>query len=368
MFPTPCPGLTQPTQPAGNAASSTATTAHWGLSSLRSALVAPALVAVLLALVLALCSCGATQAARPSSAESARQATNALATSRTSRTSNTPLFRGLFISPTIQQFSQEWRLRGGGGYAAATCPQGDYALGGGWIVPDTQASVYSAQVSGASWRVGVRAIGHPIVVFVTAYVECLLGATSATLIQRPVSTYAVPNGTAVVGDAYCNPGETLVGGGFDLSASNGSLEVQQDAPIEYGDGGDTFLFFDVENHNSIVEPFTFSAECLSDVMASRYPLAGSVQVNVSASYLYAAPAPVTAGETETLSVACPSGSWLAGGGFNYGNSDGARAAGMGNLYSQYGTAPGWDATLYNLPAYGPATFDFTVGAVCLAFG
>ena len=173
MVPIMSPGLTQPTLPAASAPSSAAGTAHRRHHVRRGLFAVPPLIAVLL---LVLCGCGTAPASpRGSRLGSAEQLTDVHSTSSVPRLTET------FVSPTIVEVSQRWKIIGGNGVAAATCPAGDFALGGGWVVPDTQATVMSAQVSGASWRVGLRGIGHPVLVYATAYVECLAGAVSAVV-------------------------------------------------------------------------------------------------------------------------------------------------------------------------------------------
>ena len=362
MFPTRARGLTQPTRPTASAPSSAAGTAHRRRRATRGVFAAPPLLAVLL---LVLCSCGTAQASpRGTHLESMGQLTSIRSTSRV------PRFTETFVSPTIVEVSERWKLIGGNGFAAATCPTGDYALGGGWVVPDTEGIVYSAQVSGATWRVGVRTIGHPVGVWATAYVECLAGAISAVVTQRGFNLNATPNSSNTGGQS-CDPDETLVGGGFDLSQSNGSLELQSMLPTFDAPFGPPIWLFNVYNHNSIVEPWTYYLECLSDVMAPTYPLFGSVQVNVTQSYPESDYFPVGVGgtgDTATVSVDCPAGYEVAGGGFDYEDVAGEDNLGLGNLYMQHTTATGWQAALYVVPAYGPTTFLFSALGVCLDFG
>lgn len=185
MFPIMSPGLRQLTLPTASALASAAGTACRQRPARRGVFAAPRLVALLL---LVLCGCGTAQAApRGGHLGSADQLTGIRTTSRLPRLTET------FLSPTIVEVSQRWRLIGGNGVAAATCPTGDYALGGGWVVPDTQATVMSAQLSGASWRVGLRGIGHPVLVYATAYVECLAGTISAVVTQRSTTVEVQPN-------------------------------------------------------------------------------------------------------------------------------------------------------------------------------
>jgi hypothetical protein len=73
-----------------------------------------------------------------------------------------------------------------GGCSAA----GEIALGGGWSVPYQVARVYAVVLSGSIWSVSVAPIGHPAMITVTAYVECLINAPGS-VVTRYVSSNEV---------------------------------------------------------------------------------------------------------------------------------------------------------------------------------
>lgn len=104
--------------------------------------------------------------------------------------------------------------------ASATCPQGEFALGGGWDVP-TQARVFAAQLNRNTWTVSVAGYKGPITV--TASVECLRGVGRATVTQRAFPVPADPDELTDV-LSTCNYGETLVGGGLKLGTTGMSRE------------------------------------------------------------------------------------------------------------------------------------------------
>ncbi len=361
MFPNMSSRLTQPSLSAASAPSSATGTAHRRRRTTRGIFAAPPLIAVLL---LVLCSCGTGQVS-----PSARNFKSAGQMAGVRLTSSAPRLTETFVSPTIVEISARWKLVGGNSLAHATCPTGDYALGGGWAVPNTQAMITSSVASGATWTIGVHRTGS-LSGYASVYVECLAGAISAVVTQRGFNLTATPNSLDVGGQS-CDPGETLVGGGVDLSQSYGALELQAMFPQDDSPFGPPLWITTVYNHNSIAEPWTYYIECLSDVLAPTYPIFGSAQVNVTQSYPLSAGVLVgvgAAGETATAAVACPAGYEVAGGGFDYEDVGDQSNLGLGNLYSQQTTATGWEVALYVVPAYGPTTFLLNAVGVCLDFG
>jgi hypothetical protein len=251
-------------------------------------------------------------------------------------------------TPSVHEVAQTTTLLGGDtGPALATCPAGERALGGGWSVPTSQARVFAARRTGDAWSVSVQPLGHPASTTITVYVECLANAPGAVVTERAASG-SVPANTSGVVVATCNSGETLVGGGFDLSAAPTTLELRTDAPQTPESG--VLWASAAMNHDPalVAHPVTAYAECLAHVSATpTYP-------GQQGSYVYA-------GQTGEIAVACPSGAVPAGGGLDY------TAASLGNLYQLQATATGWHGAIYGVTGNGLIPLVPTAWGVCLHF-
>jgi streptogramin lyase len=251
-------------------------------------------------------------------------------------------------TPSVHEVAQTTTLLGGDtGPALATCPAGERALGGGWSVPTSQARVFAARRTGDAWSVSVQPLGHPASTTITVYVECLANAPGAVVTQR-AGLGSAPANTSGVVVATCNSGETLVGGGFDLSAAPTTLELRTDTPQTPESG--VLWAIAALNHDPalVAHPVTAYAECLAHVSATpTYP-------GQQGSYVYA-------GQTGEIAVACPSGAVPAGGGLDY------TAASLGNLYQLQATATGWHGAIYGVTGSGLIPLVPTAWAVCLHF-
>jgi hypothetical protein len=95
---------------------------------------------------------------------------------------------------SAHEVAETTTLDGGStGPATATCPQGEFALGGGWSVPAQGARVFAARASGATWAVWVLPLGHPATTHITAYVECLRDAWPGMFVrQATFTTHVAP--------------------------------------------------------------------------------------------------------------------------------------------------------------------------------
>jgi hypothetical protein len=266
--------------------------------------------------------------------------------------------------PSVHEVAQTTTLNGGNtGPTTATCPQGEFALGGGWSVPAQRARVFAAVLNGDTWAVSVLPLGHPATTTVIAYVECLRGAPGAVVTQRATTDNLAPTPTATFNDnlggtvSLCNTGETLVGGGFDLGDPTANLELEaswpRDDALSQLKLPVQMWVFSVRNYDTVAHPITRYAECLSGL-------------SVSASYPRQEGSPVYASQTGSGMVSCPSGAALAGGGFMYrmhspGNEH------LGNMYSLNATTAGWQGQEYTLSGYGLYYLTPLAAAVCLSF-
>ena len=191
--------------------------------------------------------------------------------------------------PAVHQVLHQQTLTGTSvGPVTAICPAGEVALSGSWATSSsdgTNALIYNSSRSGAGgWNVYVQHSGSTLV---NAYAMCLKNASGATVAERLGQITVNPNtyGTKFVS---CNAGETLVGGGF---ASSNGVSLYNFTASGASWGGYAW------NHTGGALLFNFYAECL------HYTGSHSS----STSYAQAT--------GHTVSNACPSGSWVSGGGF-----------------------------------------------------
>jgi hypothetical protein len=272
-------------------------------------------------------------------------------------------------SPSIHQVEQTWTLSDTYiGPATATCPQGEFALSGGWSVPPQGVQVVSAGVSGNTWSVSM--ISGNSVSKVTAYVECLAGVAGAVVTQRTV-TFAVPqtlsNTSAESLPAptlTCNAGEVPVGFGFDISTWSRYLYFVEAYPVIAL--GVRFWTIRMLNHTSLTAYMEARVECLSNLTVA-FPLPqhpGNVKsVTVSSTLLYS-PAldaygpEIPEGQSASVQQDCPSGTVVAGGGVFY-----RGLAGGGAVTYLRATTTGWQG---EVQTYSPHIYPH-VAAICLSF-
>ena len=261
------------------------------------------------------------QQSTPSAVPSATRTLSASATPTAAKrpTATTPpTIKRLPQTPTITEYAQTATVFGLlNGTVSATCPLGAYALGGGWAFAGQSARVFGAAVSGNSWVVRVHPmVGRFLGVAVTAYVECLSGVSSATVTQNTINSSVAPTAR----DAqyvFCGSG-VPVGYGFDLSAAPASLELQATNPETFEEA--VWWNFWVRNNDTVTHQISTTVVCLSNVTESNYPLAGSRTVGVYPSYPGQQGGYIYSGVTGTVSVSCPTGTRVAGGGLDYGDS------------------------------------------------
>jgi hypothetical protein len=257
--------------------------------------------------------------------------------------------------PTTHEVAQTTTLPyGATGPATATCPQGEIALGGGWSVPQNK-RVFATKLSGNAWSVSVTnplpsvkgatadmgavplsalvstPVVPPVGITVTAYVECLVGATNAVVTPNTQSIEVLPTtDRAQRWEAVCPEGEVASGSAFDLSSST-DLELAFIAPTVQG----PHLAFAVKNYDSaaIAHEITYTAECLANapgLYTSSYGQGAS---------------PLTPGATGDAAAACPAGRALAGGGAGYSPDN---APDRGNIYLQHAGLSGWQIAVYSM--------------------
>jgi hypothetical protein len=289
------------------------------------------------------------------------------------------------FAPTIHQVAQTTTLPyDRTGPATATCPAGEVALGGGWSVPQNRINrVFAAKATGNAWSVSVTnpplkaqtaqnaatqtgmapesavfATPEAAGVTITVYAECLAGVSGAVVTQRATTQNFNPTPTDTFNDSLggtislCDPGETLVGGGFDFGGSSANLELESSWPRD-----DVFpvqmWVFSIRNYDTVAHSITHYAECLSGV-------------TVSATYPRQEGSFVFANQTGTAAISCPSGSSLAGGGFQYRmHSPGNER--LGNLFSLNANSAGWQGQVLTLSGYGLYALIPLAAAVCLTF-
>ncbi len=241
---------------------------------------------------------------------------------------------------------------------AASCPTGEIALGGGWSVPQTK-RVFKALLTGNTWTVYTytpAAVNQQVAgapqddTSFTAYVECLAGAPGAVIMQREVDSTVQPNKTNTL-TQFCQANEAPVGFGFDLGASPGNLELQATNPETFEQA--VWWNFWVKNHDVTARVAIGYAECLTGVpFFASYP-------GQAGSYVYAS-------ATGSVTVNCPTGTTVAGGGLDYRAGNGT-APNIGNLYTLHGATGGWQGAIYGVTGYGLIPLVPTVWAACVGF-
>jgi hypothetical protein len=192
--------------------------------------------------------------------------------------------------PSVHQvFQQQTLTSTSTGPVTVACPAGEVALSGSWATSSsdgTNALVYNSTRNGAGgWKVYVQHSGSTLV---NAYAMCLKNASSASVVERFAGSLSVNPNTYGSKYASCNAGETLVGGGF---ASSNGLTL-----YNFMASGATWGGY-VYNHTGSALPFSFYAECLT-YSGSHSSLTSYTQAT-----------------GHTVSNACPSGSYVSGGGF-----------------------------------------------------
>ncbi len=260
---------------------------------------------------------------------------------------------------SMHEVAQTTTLSGGQtGPVVATCPQGELALSGGWDIPSQNARVFAAKVTNNGWAVSVLPLGHPATTTVTAYVECLRGATGTVMTQRAITKTIAPTvasdqvDNASVSAGSCLQNEGLVGFGFDFGAAAGSrLELEGSVPSDYLH---TFLWsFLVWNLDTVAHDVTFDLQCLTTT--GQGSTSDSQQVG---SILYS-------GGSGSAVALCPAGTLVAGGGFKY-TRYGPRASYLGNEYSLHTTATGWQSSVLAISGYGLIPIYPQAIAVCMS--
>jgi hypothetical protein len=180
--------------------------------------------------------------------------------------------------------------------ATARCPGGQVLLGGSYAL-SSGVSVQRAAVvedypsSASAWTVTVinDSVGGPLTL--TVYADCLHAQFSMTT-QMIVNAPTVPNdGSLHTFIAHCPVGTTITGGGYRDAGSSGSPA---------GDGWQATYIPRSENPPAKVRIF---ALCASH--------------NLQPGLIATATQSVAVGETATVSIACPIGELLVGGGYSY---------------------------------------------------
>jgi hypothetical protein len=246
---------------------------------------------------------------------------------------------------SVHEVTQTTTLSGGQtGPVIATCPQGEFALSGGWDIPSQSARVFAAKVTNNGWAVSVLPLGHPATTTVTAYVECLRGATGTVITQRAITKTIAPTvasdqvDNASITAGSCQQNEGLVGFGFDFGAAAADrLELEGSVPSDYLH---TYLWsFLVWNFDTVAHDVTFDLQCLTTT--GQGSTSDSQQVG---SILYS-------GGSGSAVALCPAGTMVAGGGFKY-SRYGTRASYLGNEYSLHATSTGWQSSVLAVSGYG----------------
>jgi hypothetical protein len=223
----------------------------------------------------------------------------------------------------------------------ATCPSGDPALSGGWAVDDPLAFVTASYSSGASaWTVvahdeGQDGQSHPVTV--TAYADCLQANFTAT---TQIISLTIPAPSPHTATLSCPSGTVVMGGGYRGNAATASFPR---ASQPFHNNWQAVLW---QQPSSSIKPTLFAVCATNHLSAASQP---------SAAHTFGLFA------NGTVSVACPAGQVLVGGG--------SAESGAGNVVTDAATSNDshWRAQVEGpTPAAGPgATLIVTVYAVCV---
>jgi hypothetical protein len=224
--------------------------------------------------------------------------------------------------------------------ATATCPDGHVMLSGGYALSDglnvQRAAVFEDYPASENTWTATAAnpdVSGPLTL--TVYADCLLACFAVTT-QVVVTTPTVPNGGSLsTFVARCPVGTTVTGGGSRDDGLNGSPS---------GNGWQATCIPRGENPPPTVSVFALCAS-------------GSLQPGVIAESSQT----VAVGGSATLSIACPTGEVLVGGGFRYyGLPSDASVDEPANDFAS------WQVTLADLNAEGQGSAGtLTASAVCV---
>jgi hypothetical protein len=219
----------------------------------------------------------------------------------------------------------------------ATCPAGEVALSGGWLI-DAHGNVKASQRSGNGWGISVLSVDGANV-SVTTKVLCLGGVPGAS--AQEVSQLATANPkTGIRITATCPAGSVVVGGGFVNDLTQIEFLDQSSDVASSWEGGF------INNDPTISRMLSGQAECLTA------PGAHTTQVAVTASL-------VPGGTTGSALASCPAGLFLSGGGLALSNGLTYRILGQGPTVA---SASAWETFVFAQDPQFPTSY-----AMCLSF-
>ncbi len=179
----------------------------------------------------------------------------------------------------------------------------------------------------------------------TSTAECLTSAPGATIAERLAQISLAPN---TAGRAYpkCNAGEVVVGGGF-------AFDLHTDVTLDVfrENSSDTQWSGQAVNRGATSTLASVYAECLASSGASMKATALTDSGIIAAG-----------GRGSTFSVACPSGYYMSGGGFEGGRSGFVYDMQAQLVLGDNGSYRAWMVSLY---ANGGIQDGLLVEAICL---
>jgi hypothetical protein len=221
------------------------------------------------------------------------------------------------------------------GPVTVNCPAGEVALSGGWATSGF-GSVYNSTHTGNGWEIYVN---HSTSDLINVYVECLVNKSSATVTQRLAQINVPASTSSQDAFALCQPGETVVGGGFALSGTN-YLNGMQSTAVNQG------WLANFGNYGASSALANVYAMCLQGTYNVLRP---DGPANT-----------VAGGSTGGSQATCPAGYYVISGGF------GISAA--ANVYNSSPTNNGWETYISVLKLFGggiPSTV--VTHALCAQF-
>ena len=241
-----------------------------------------------------------------------------------------PVFILRYTDQVLKQVSVPASSQAG---ATAVCPSNSVVTGGGFATSGSNMFVKTMSISGNGWQVyGVNQLGSSQLL--NAYAVCLYNSGGTT--SQVYNQVTVPAGSDGHSAVTCPAGSVVTGGGY---ASNDQFTVYNST--KSGNGWQVYA----HNNSGSSQLLNAYAVCLAGTNATTSQVIKQVSIPSSS--------------TKGVSIGCPSGSLVTGGGFA-GSSDLL----MYNTSMTSSTPYAWESYARNLTGSSKLLNTY---AICLTF-